>query len=299
MTGGIVNVTPLLATPPAALTTTEPVLAEEGTFAEMLVSVHELIVALLPPKVTPPVPREPPKFDPFIVTVALAAPESGERLLILGEGTIVSIKLLLVSPAEVVKTTLPVTAPDGITKFTALLLQEVTEAGVPLTVTPPVPLEAPKPSPPRITADPMAPLPGVAASMRGSTVNAAPLLVTPVTVTTTLPVVAENGTLARIVPSLHEFTVAAIVPLNVTLLLPCVAPKPDPEIVTTVPVVPLVGVSELIVWQVLRVVPRSRKAITREANAKRKGIPGVLHTHGAAPKEDIRQPWYLSANLIS
>jgi hypothetical protein len=238
----------------------------------MLVSVHELIVALLTPKVTPPVPREPPKFDPFIVTVELAAPEAGERLLMLGGGTIVNVRLLLVSPAEVVKTTLPVTAPDGITKFTALLLQEVTEAGVPFTVTPPVPLVAPKPSPSRRTTDPTAPLLGVATSMRGRTVNAAPLLGTPATVTMTLPVVAENGTVARMVPLLHEFTVAAVVPLNVTLLLPCVAPKPAPEIVTTVPDVPLVGLSELIVWHVLRVDPRSMKTRTRKTDAERGDI---------------------------
>jgi hypothetical protein len=47
-------------------------------------------------------------------------------------------------------------------------------------------------------------------------------------------VVAPAGTRAVMLLSLHELTVAAI-PLKVTVLLPCVAPKLVPEIVTEAP----------------------------------------------------------------
>ena len=38
----------------------------------------------------------------------------------------------------------------------------------------------------------------------------------------------------------------AVVPLNVTVLVPCVAPKVVPVIVTAVPIGPLVGASDVI-----------------------------------------------------
>ena len=71
----------------------------------------------------------------------------------------------------------------------------------------------------------------------GTTVKLTPLLPTPPTVTTTFPVVAPAGTeVARLV-ALQVVTVA-VVPLNVTVLLPCVDPKFIPVIVTGVPTVP-------------------------------------------------------------
>ena len=74
----------------------------------------------------------------------------------------------------------------------------------------------------------------------GVTVNSTPALDTPPTVTTTLPVVAPAGTGAtRLVP-LHDVGVAAV-PLNVTVLVPCVDLKFAPVIVTDVPTVPDVG----------------------------------------------------------
>jgi hypothetical protein len=59
-------------------------------------------------------------------------------------------------------------------------------------------------------------------------------------VTTTEPLVAAGGTGTTIVPSLQFVGVAGI-PLNVTLLVPCVAPKYDPLIVIDVPTYPEVG----------------------------------------------------------
>jgi len=78
-------------------------------------------------------------------------------------------------------------------------------------------------------------IPGVA-----STVNEVPLLDTPLTVTTTLPVVAPVGTFVAIEVLLQLVTVAAV-PLNFTVLVPCVVPKFVPVIVTVAPTAPEVG----------------------------------------------------------
>jgi len=72
----------------------------------------------------------------------------------------------------------------------------------------------------------------------GSTVNETPLLTTPPTVTTTLPVVAPFGTGTVIVPALQLLGLA-VVPLNVTV--PCVEPKFVPLMVMGVPTAAEVG----------------------------------------------------------
>src|SRR5207245_1378802 len=72
------------------------------------------------------------------------------------------------------------------------------------------------------------------------TVKLTPLLATPPTVTTTFPVVAPAGTGATMLVALQLVGVAAV-PLNLTLLVPCVAPKFAPAIVTDVPINPDVG----------------------------------------------------------
>jgi hypothetical protein len=73
-----------------------------------------------------------------------------------------------------------------------------------------------------------------------ATVKTTPLLATPPTVTTTLPVVAALGTAAVMLVALQVPTVAAV-PLKVTALAPCVEPKFVPAIVTDVPTGPDVG----------------------------------------------------------
>ena len=70
-----------------------------------------------------------------------------------------------------------------------------------------------------------------------------PLLFTPPTVTTRLPVVAPVGTVATMLVALQLVGVAAV-PLNVTVLVPCVAPKFVPVTVTEVPMTPEVGDSD-------------------------------------------------------
>jgi len=71
-------------------------------------------------------------------------------------------------------------------------------------------------------------------------VNETPLLACPPTVTTTLPVVAVLGTGTTMDVALQLVGVAAV-PLNVTVLVPCVDPKFVPVPVTDVPTGPDVG----------------------------------------------------------
>lgn len=102
------------------------------------------------------------------------------------------------------------------------------------------------------------------------TVKLAPLLAPPPTVTTTLPEVAPAGTLIVMLVALQEEAVPADVPLKVTVLVPCEAPKFVPAIVTGVPTAPEFGVSEEIVGAVELLLmgdelhPASRITATRE-----------------------------------
>ena len=77
-------------------------------------------------------------------------------------------------------------------------------------------------------------------------VNTTPLLACPPTVTTTGPVVAPVGTGTTMLEPLQDVGVDGT-PLNVTVLVPWVAPKFAPVIVTDVPTGPEVGVRVLIV----------------------------------------------------
>src|SRR5437879_8651507 len=69
------------------------------------------------------------------------------------------------------------------------------------------------------------------------TVKLTPLLATPLTVTTTLPVVAPAGTGATIEVALQLAGVATV-PLNVNALVPWVEPKLPPAMVTDAPTAP-------------------------------------------------------------
>src|SRR5467141_1982883 len=74
----------------------------------------------------------------------------------------------------------------------------------------------------------------------GVTVKLTPLPATPPTVTTTFPVVAPLGMGATMLVALQLVGVA-VVPLNVTVLAPCVEPKFAPVIITAVPSAPEFG----------------------------------------------------------
>jgi len=74
----------------------------------------------------------------------------------------------------------------------------------------------------------------------GTTVKLIPLLDVPETLTTTLPVVAPDGTVATMVVE-FQLVAAAVVPLNLTVLLPWLDPKFVPVMVTGAPTAPEVG----------------------------------------------------------
>jgi hypothetical protein len=116
-------------------------------------------------------------------------------------------------------------------------------AVVPLNATVLEPCVEPKFVPVIVTDAPTAPDVGDRLVMLGAdtTVNDDPLLATLLTVTTTLPVVAPVGTVATIEVALQLPIVVAVVPLNFTVLDPCVEPKFVPVIVTDAPMAPEVG----------------------------------------------------------
>src|SRR6516165_350156 len=122
-------------------------------------------------------------------------------------------------------------------------LQLVAVAATPLNFTVLVPCVAPKFVPVITTGVPGRPEAGfkpaivVAAVV---TVYMTPLLGSPPTLTTTLPVAAPLGTVTVMLVALQLVAVAAT-PLNVTVLVPCVAPKFAPVIVTWVPTAPELG----------------------------------------------------------
>src|SRR5205814_1183385 len=237
------KVTPLLACPPTG-TTTFPVVAPGGTGATRLVALQLVGVAAVPLKVTVLLPWVAPKFVPAIVTAVPTAPEGGVRLVRLGAGAVtVKVTLLLACPPTVT-TTFPVVAPGGTGATRLVALQLVGVAAVPLKVTVLLPWVAPKFVPAIVTAVPTAPEGGVRLVRLGAgavTVKVTPLLACPPTVTTTFPVVAPGGTGATRLVALQLVGVAAV-PLKVTVLVPWVAPKFVPAIVTAVPTAPEGGV---------------------------------------------------------
>jgi hypothetical protein len=161
----------------------------------------------------------------------------------LGAGTVtVKPTPLLVTPPTVT-TTLPVVAPAGAGTTMLEALQLVGVAPVPLNFTVLVPCVAPKFAPLIVTEVPTNPEAGFRLVMLGAgtvTVKLTPLLATPPTVTTTLPVVAPAGTGATMLAALQLVGVAAV-PLKLTVLVPCAAPKLEPLMVTEAPTNPDAG----------------------------------------------------------
>jgi hypothetical protein len=148
---------------------------------------------------------------------------------------------LLATPPTVT-TTLPVVAPAGTGTTMLLEDQVVGVAAVPLKVTVLVPWVAPKLLPLIVTAVATGPLDGerLVSVGVGETVNGNALLARPPTVTTTLPVVAPAGTGTTMLLA-DQVVGVAEVPLKVTVLVPLVAPKLVPLMVTAVATGPLDG----------------------------------------------------------
>jgi hypothetical protein len=238
-----VKLTPLLATPPT-VTTTFPVVAPVGTVTPMLVALQLVAVAVVPLNLTVLVPCVAPKFAPAIVTVAPTNPDVGFRLVMLGDGVVVTVKATpaLATPPTVT-TTFPVVAPVGTVTTMLVAVQLVEVAAVPLNLTVLVPCVAPKFVPVMVTVAPTDPDVGFKLEMLGAVVvivKTTPGLATPPTVTTTSPVVAPAGTVTMMLVAL-QLVAVAVVPLNLTVLAPCVAPKFAPLIVTDDPIAPEVG----------------------------------------------------------
>jgi hypothetical protein len=135
-------------------------------------------------------------------------------------GTTVKAAPALETPLTVT-TTAPVVAPAGTDTAIDVALQPVGVAAVPLKVTELAPWVEPKFTPVIATGAPVAAEDGDRPAMFGtpSTVNDAPTLAKPPTVTTTLPVVAPAGTGTIIDVALQLAGVAAV-PSNVTVLVP-------------------------------------------------------------------------------
>lgn len=95
---------------------------------------------------------------------------------------------------------------------------------------------APKPVPVITTEEPTDPEDGdtPVIEIASIKVNCTPVLVTPPTATVTGPLVAVDGTVALMLESLHEVTLAVTL-LNLTTLEPWLAPKPEPFNVTDPP----------------------------------------------------------------
>src|SRR5713101_908279 len=174
------------------------------------------------------------KYRPFALVVI-------GNLLPVVEVTMKFAPLLATPPT--VTTTFPVVAPAGTAATMLVALQLVGVAATPLNATVLVPCVAPQFAPVVVTDAPTIPVVGFRLVMLGPgtvTLKLTPLLATPPTVTTTFPVVAPAGTGAVILVALQLVGVAAI-PLNVTVLVPCVVPKFAPLIVTELPTNPEVG----------------------------------------------------------
>jgi hypothetical protein len=123
-----------------------------------------------------------------------------------------------------------------------------------------------------VIREPAAPEYGDRSLITGRTVNKTPLLNVPLSAfTTTLPVEALLGTIAVMLVSFQEFTVAAKVP-NVTVPVAWVAPKFNPAIVTVIPAAPLLELREVMVWQVPRPRAKNNRKMMAETETGRQRI---------------------------
>ena len=236
--GSTVKEKALLDTP-LTVTTTFPVVAPVGTVTTISVALQLFVVPRVPLKVTVLVPLLDPKLAPLIVIEAPTGPDVGERLVIEGGDVTVKVFPLLALPLTVTITD-PVVAPVGTEATMLVELQLDGVEAVPLNLTVLPPWLGPKFVPAIVTGAVMAPDVGEMLLITGNTTNATPLLAIPPTVTTTFPLVTPEGTVATICVPLQVAAVA-VTPLKATVLLPWVAPKAVPLIVTEVPALPEAG----------------------------------------------------------
>lgn len=285
--GTTVKLELLLETPlTVTITLAEPGDKLLGTVATMLVALQLEVVADVPPIDTVLEPCVDPKFAPVIVIEVPTIPEVGEMLVMLGAGTTVKLAPLL-DRVPTVTTTLPVVAPVGTRATMDVELQFVGVAAVPLNLIVLLPCVVPKLTPVIVIDAPTAPEVGDRLLMLGATVKLTPLLAVPLTVTTTLPVVAPLGTGATIFVLLQLVGVA-VVPLNLIVLVPCFDPKPDPLMVTDAPTAPDVGERELMLGPAANEATGSRThAINGPAMFQNLTLKAVLRSISALTKASL------------
>ena len=174
-------------------------------------------------------------------------PDDWDMLDILGGGATTKVTALA-ARLDTVTTTFPVVAPLGTHTTMVVALQLVGVAAAPLNVTVLVPCVAPKFVPLIVTAVPAGPPRGETVVTLGAevTVKFTLLLARPDTTTTTLPDVAPLGSGTKM-PVVLQLVTGAAVPLNVTALLPWLAPKFVPLIVMDAPIPPELGDRPVIV----------------------------------------------------
>lgn len=220
---GVTVKVPPLANAAPTLTSRGPVVAPVGTGTTMVVALQLVGVPAVPLNVTALVPCVAPKFAPLIVTDVPSGPDPGLTFEMTGDGVTVKPTPLLATPPTVTTTLPPVIAPEGTGATTLVSLQLVGTVGVPLKETELNPFVAPKFVPLIVTEVPTVPDEGFKLVICGETVKNTELLATLPTVTTTLPVAAPMGTGTTMLVALQLAGLAGV-PLNVTVLVPCVAP---------------------------------------------------------------------------
>ena len=196
------------------------------------------------------VPWVEPKLVPVIVTVFPAAAEAGEMPLIAGVGSNAKDPVLLATPFTVT-TTLPFSAVGGTSApmLVAAQLVAVTDTAPMVNVL--VPWVEPKFVPVIVTEAATAAELGETPLIAGVASNVKdPVLATPFTVTTTLPLGAADGTSAPMLVAAQVVAVTDTPPM-VSVLLPCVEPKFVPVIVTEAPAAALLGVTDTVVGPVI------------------------------------------------
>ena len=229
--------------PFGVFTLIQPLSAPPGTVAVICVSEFTVKLAGTRKKVTAVAPV---KFVPVIVTVQPAAPLAGVNELMCG--VMVKLAAEAAEPKELVSVIGPLVAPLGTLALNCVSeMAHIVVAGVPLKLTPVVPVKF---VPVSVTVQPADPLAGekllIVGTPAESTVNGVPLKLQPVpqgAVTLSEPVEAPPGTVAVICVSESTLKLAAA-RLNAMPVAPL---KFVPAIVTVVPACPPLGVKELII----------------------------------------------------
>jgi hypothetical protein len=231
----------LVAVPPGVVRLILPVCAPEGTTA--VIWVFELTVKVVALVFLNFTSVAPVRLVPVMTTEVPTGPLIGTKEVIVGAGTVVTVKFtaLVAVPSGVVTLIFPVVAPFGTVAVIWLSEFTVKAAEVAPNFTELAPVN---PVPLIVTRVPTGPLVGEKPVMVGGvgpvTVKSWALVAVPEGVVTAIfPVVAPEGTIAvSWVPEGFHENVVALVTLNFTDVVPT---KLDPLIVTEDPTGPLVG----------------------------------------------------------